>query len=142
MKNCPKCNALLPDNAAFCQQCGAPQPQAATPPPPHYQYGYPPYGWTPQMEQEYYARNDAFASGPTGKSRGVAALLALFLGYLGIQYFYCGKNTAGILSILISLVSCGLWSIITLVQAIMMFTMDNATFQRKYVLTDQTFPLF
>lgn len=142
MKTCPKCNTILPDNAAFCQHCGAPQPQTATPPPPHNPYGGYSYGWTPQMEHEYYARNDAFASGPTGKSRGVAALLALFLGYLGIQYFYCGKTTAGILSIVIGLCSCGAWSIVTLIQAILMFTMDNATFQRKYVLNDQTFPLF
>lgn len=36
--------------------------------------------------------NDVFSPGPSGKSRGVAALLAIFLGSLGIQYFYRGKK--------------------------------------------------
>ncbi len=30
--------------------------------------------------------NDVFSPGPSGKSRGVAALLAIFLGSLGIQF--------------------------------------------------------
>lgn len=38
--------------------------------------------------------DSVFSPGPSGKSRGVAALLAIFLGSLGIQYFYLGKNTA------------------------------------------------
>ena len=90
----------------------------------------------------YYRYNDAFASGPTGKSRGVTALLALFLGTLGVQYFYLGKITAGILTILLSLVTCGVWSVIVLIQGIMMLVMDNYTFQQKFVLNNSTFPIF
>ena len=32
--------------------------------------------------------DNVFTAGPSGKSRGVAALLAIFIGSLGIQYFY------------------------------------------------------
>ena len=43
----------------------------------------------PQPSQAW-LNNDAFASSPNGKMRGVAALLAIFLGSIGIQYFYLG----------------------------------------------------
>ena len=84
-----------------------------------------------------------FSSDPvSGKSRGVCALLAILLGGLGIQYFYLGKTTGGILSILLTIVTCGLWEIIALVQGILMFVMDNRTFIRKYVVSQSKFPVF
>lgn len=84
-----------------------------------------------------------FSSDPvSGKSRGVCALLSIFLGGLGIQYFYLGKTTAGVISILLTLVTCGLWEIITLVQGILMFVMDNRTFIKKYVVSQSKFPVF
>jgi TM2 domain-containing membrane protein YozV len=95
---------------------------------------------TPPQQPIY--NNDPFASGPEGKSRGVAALLAIVLGYLGIHYFYLGKNTAGLLTILILAVTCGAWSIIPLAQGIIMFCMNNEQFRAKYVTTPATFPLF
>jgi TM2 domain-containing membrane protein YozV len=72
----------------------------------------------------------------------VAALLAILLGSLGIQYFYLGKTTAGILSIVLSLVTCGIWQVITIIQGIMMFSMTNEQFYEKYVMNPATFPLF
>ncbi|MDO4608141.1 MAG: zinc-ribbon domain-containing protein, partial [Clostridia bacterium] len=50
MKNCPNCNALIEDNAAFCTACGArfeaenpqPQQQAYQAPPPNYAPNYAP----------------------------------------------------------------------------------------------------
>lgn len=96
---------------------------------------------------QQWLNNDAFASGPYGKSRGVAALLALFLGYLGVHYFYCGKGGAGVTFLLLSLLSCGIFAtiiaIFTLIQAILMFCMTNEDFERKYVGPESSsFPLF
>lgn len=93
-------------------------------------------------EQEYYSRNDAFACDAVGKSRGVAALLAIFLGGLGIHYFYLGKTTAGIVTLLLSLVSCLIWYWIMVIQGILMLVMNNYDFDRKYVYTQNSFPLF
>ena len=86
--------------------------------------------------------DNVFTAGPSGKSRGVAALLAIFIGSLGIHYFYLGKNTAGIIAIIVSLVTCGLFGIIWLIQGILMFTMSQADFERKYVYSTSSFPLF
>lgn len=90
----------------------------------------------------YEASNNAFDCGPEGKSRGITALFAILLGGVGVQYFYLGKIMAGIITIILSLVTCGMWCWVTLVQGILMFCMDNATFRRKYVLTNSQFPLF
>ena len=83
-----------------------------------------------------------FDVGPSGKSRGVAGLLAILLGYLGVHYFYVGKTTGGFLCILLCLVTCGVWSVITLIQGIMMMAMRSGEFEQKYVYSTSTMPLF
>lgn len=90
--------------------------------------------------------NDVFATSPvTGKSRGVAALLAILLGALGIHYFYIGKNTAGIVFLLVSILSCGFAAVVVeilaLITGIKMFCTTNQCFDRDYVLTQSTFPI-
>lgn len=78
----------------------------------------------------------------TGKDKVVAGILALLLGGLGIHYFYCGKVSGGFISILLNFVTCGLWSIVVFIQAIMILVMPQEEFEQKYVLTDKSFPLF
>lgn len=90
--------------------------------------------------------NDAFSTSPvTGKSRGVAALLAILLGTLGIHYFYCGKTEAGIGFLLVSLLSCGILGAVTailaLISGIKMFCMTNEQFDQTYVLTTSSMPI-
>ena len=76
------------------------------------------------------------------KNKTTAGILALILGGLGVQYFYLGKVGAGLITILLTFVTCGLWEILTFVQGIMMLTMTEQEFNRKYVFTDKTLPLF
>ena len=80
--------------------------------------------------------------GWSGKSKIVAGLLAILLGYLGVQYFYCGKVGGGFLTILLSLVTCGMWYVITLIQGIYMLTLSDRDFDNKFVYTTSTFPIF
>lgn len=111
--------------------------------PGYQQNGYSNYGYNGYNSlEEYYGRDNAFDSGPEGKSRGVAGLLAIFLGGLGVQYFYLGKVAGGLLCILLSLVTCGVWQIVTLIQGIMMLCMNNYTFRQKFVLNPSTMPMF
>lgn len=64
------------------------------------------------------------------KSKTTAAILAIFLGGLGIHKFYLGKGVQGLLYLLFS------WTfipaMIALIEGIMYLTMDDRAFQRKY----------
>ncbi len=141
---CPQCGTIQvssqPLSEVHCQQCGCvfhPTYQGDGSQQQYQQQGQPyqqPYPHNP---------NDVFQSGPSGKSRGVAALLAIFLGSLGIQYFYLGKSTAGIVCLCISIFSCGILAgvlgLLTLIQGIIMLTMSEQDFERKYINNPATF---
>lgn len=146
MKRCNNCGTLADDRAGFCPKCGAPMgaPYVQQSEQQNPQQGYNPYnnaynnGYNNVPDS-----NNAFDSGASGKSRGVCALLAILLGGLGIQYFYVGKTTAGILCIILTIVTCGLWEIVTLIQGIIMLaSMTNRQFEDKYVYSNSTFPIF
>lgn len=133
MKTCPHCGQHTADTAQYCVNCGYRFHDSVN-------YASSDTRW--QSGPAYRSDNCFDSYGPEGKSRGVAALLAILLGTLGVQYFYLGKITAGILSIVISLISCGVWNIVTIIQGIYMFSITNEQFHAKYVSTGSTFPLF
>lgn len=78
----------------------------------------------------------------TGKDHIVAGVLAILLGTFGAQYFYCGKISGGIISLVLSLVTCSLWGIIAFIQGIIMLTMTQQDFENKYVKNPASFPVF
>lgn len=78
----------------------------------------------------------------SSKSKVPAGVLAILLGGVGAQYFYLGKIGAGFLTILLSLLTCGIWATLMFVQGIYMLTLDEAEFQRKYVDTNSFMPIF
>lgn len=78
----------------------------------------------------------------TGKDKTLCGILAILLGGVGAHYFYLGKVGGALICILLSLVTCGLWGIVTLVQGIVMLTMTQSEFEKKYVMNPATFPLF
>lgn len=75
-------------------------------------------------------------------TRVVAGLCAILVGTLGVQYFIIGKTKAGLITILLSLVTCGLWGILCVVQGILMLLMSDQEFEEKYVNSTATLPLF
>ena len=102
-------------------------------------YGQQQYGYSQQRST--FTSNNPFEEGPSGKCRGVAALLALSGGPIGLHYFYCGKTGAGILCLLTAGL-CGIMAIIGIVQAVMLFSMRSNEFEDKWANSSSFMPFF
>lgn len=77
------------------------------------------------------------------KSRTTFGVLALLIGGIGVQYFYVNKVTAGLLCILLTIVTCGIWSTVTFIQGIIVLaSMSDYDFDQKFVYSNSTFPIF
>jgi len=74
---------------------------------------------------------------PGAEKKVVAGILAILLGSLGIHKFYLGYNTAGIIMILVSVLTCGIgatvMAIIGLIEGIMYLTKTDAEFVATYI---------
>lgn len=131
---CPVCGNMIYSSAPLlkvkCQSCGC-------------EFSASPES-TNNAPQPARGNGNVFDNGPSGKNRGVAGILAILLGSLGIHFFYVGKNTAGIICLLLTLFSCGiaasLLSIMGLIQGILMLTMTEEEFENRYIYTTSTFP--
>lgn len=137
--NCKECGQQISDSASVCPHCGAPVirdvfcPSCGTKVPENVKF-------CPNCGGQIYPVSEAAKAGK--KDKVVAGLLAILLGTLGIHYFYLGKTQAGVLTIVISLVSCGIWPVVMFIQGILMLTMSEEDFDSKYVDNDRTFPIF
>lgn len=69
---------------------------------------------------------------PSGK-RVPAGVLGILLGGFGVHKFYLGYSTAGIIQLVVSVVTCGLGGIIGLVEGIIYLTKSDEEFDATYV---------
>ncbi|MCE0522456.1 MAG: TM2 domain-containing protein [Methylacidiphilales bacterium] len=74
---------------------------------------------------------------PGAEKKIVAGILAILLGQLGIHKFYLGYTTAGIIMLLITVLTCGfggavIW-IIGLIEGIIYLTKTDEEFVATYV---------
>lgn len=95
-----------------------------------------------QVYQSYAAVNRRVENQEIQSKKMLCGILAILVGSLGVQYFVLGKVAGGFITILLTIVTCGLWSVVTLIQGIMMLVMSDADFERKYVQSTSTLPLF
>lgn len=121
---CEECGTELDKDAKACPNCGAPVTKPSQ-------------------------NTTITISGNTGKSKTVFAILALFLGYFGIQYFYVGKNKAGIVFLLVTILGSVIYlgpaftCIVSLVQFISCLLMTQEKFESAFVNTPaDKIPLF
>jgi TM2 domain-containing membrane protein YozV len=143
--NCPECGKQYSTqekvNRVKCPYCGAETNVSYGQEQSNFQEQFRQFG-----DQASAAMDDVFSNGPSGKSRGVAGLLALFLGGLGLHYFYMNKTNAGVVFLLATLLSCGALGIVThvisIIQAVLFFTSTQQEFEQKWVYSPSNIPLF
>ena len=67
------------------------------------------------------------------ESKKIAAgLLAILLGGYGVHKFYLGYTGAGVIQLLVTFITCGLWAIIPLIEGIMYLTKSDEEFIETY----------
>lgn len=90
--------------------------------------------------------DSVFNNGPSGKSRGIAGLLAILMGWCGLHYFYIGKTNGGILFLIIAILSCGILAsvttIVSIIQGVLFFTSTQEEFERNWVYSPSNIPFF
>ena len=119
---CPQCGAPVNEGAAKCEYCGATIAQAAPQAAPQ-----------AQPQQVVYVQQNAVnperANWPI-KNKVVAAILAFFLGGLGIHKFYLGQKGKGIAYLLF----CWTYipSFLAFIEGITILCSKDENFQIKY----------
>ena len=170
-RTCPKCGYITTPDAPFCTQCGTAllgqsYEAPSQPYPSQYQQPSQPYPNQYQQPSQPYPNQAPYPIQPnptaygqpyqvpaySDKNKIAAALLAFFLGGLGIHGFYLGNNTMGITLLIISFVSLpltclaglgllgyGVVGVICLIQTIMYLVASDAEFYQKYVVEKRWF---
>lgn len=115
---------ILQTGAGRCRYCGNIIPGMARPAP-------------SGIEREFNNMGNNLSAGR--KDKWVAALLTFFLGCFGIQFFYIGETTKGIVCLVITLLLgwlyglglfiTGIWSLIFLIQIL---TMSDQEFNQRF----------
>jgi TM2 domain-containing membrane protein YozV len=113
--NCMNCGASITIGASICRKCGStvesisqPSVQAGAAEAPQS-----PVNVIIQMGPGTQAGQAAQPIPAAPRSKIVAGLLGIFLGFLGIHRFYLGNNGLGIVQLLLTLLTCGYGIIIT-----------------------------
>lgn len=107
MKYCPECGEKLQPKTKFCDKCG-----------------------TKIEEEKQTSKKENNTTTVTvnmqPKSKIAAGILGIFLGSLGIHNFYLGYNGKAVAQLLMTVLSCGLLSVVTaiwgLIEGILILT--------------------
>lgn len=67
-----------------------------------------------------------------GTPRKIAIILAIFLGWLGVHRFYLNQIITGLLYLIISQIFLPLAVVLSLIDAIRYYSMDEVAFQQKF----------
>ena len=141
---CPECGKQYSTqekvNRVKCPYCGAETNVAYADQEPQQSQ------WQQFGQQTARTVDDVFSNGPSGRSRGIAGLLAILVGAIGVHYFYIGKTGAGVVFLLATLLTCGFLGVVTeivsLIQGILFFTSTQEEFESRWVNSPSSMPLF
>lgn len=116
---CPRCNAPNADTAQVCYACQAPLASSS--------------GGGYQPMQQAYGGGPPAQQIPGAEKKLVAGLCGILVGGFGVHKFILGYTTEGIIQIAITFLTCGIGSVIGLVEGIIYLTKSDEEFVRTYI---------
>ncbi len=119
---CPRCNASNADTAQVCYNCQSPLTGSSAA-----GSGYQP------MQQQGYGGAPAAQQIPGADKKMIAGILGIVAGGFGIHKFILGYTTEGIIQIALTFITCGLGSIIGIVEGVIYLTKSDEEFVRTYI---------
>lgn len=136
---CTKCGAQNEDFTQNCSQCQSPLPKIAAQAPPYqtpspYQSAYEP-GYQPiQPPANLYGQLPTQDWQRMGADKKIiAGLCGIVLGGFGIHKFILGYTTEGIIQIVLTFITCGIGSLVGLIEGIIYLTKSDEEFVRTYI---------
>lgn len=112
---CPNCGAQVPQDEPHCRKCGSVIEHTPPPPPVQPMGGPGPVNVVIQVGPQTGAQGAAPQTiGPPTKSKLVAGILGIVLGFLGVHRFYLESVGIGLLLLFITVFTCGYGMLITL----------------------------
>lgn len=82
------------------------------------------------MEENNYQKE---VSQPNSDKKLIAGLLGILLGGFGVHKFYLGYTKAGIIQIIVTFLTCGIGSVIGLIEGILYLVKTDEEFEETYV---------
>jgi len=115
---CTKCGAVNDDMAQYCTNCQSPLTPVNT-------------GYQPMQSVNPGTVADWKAMGADKKIP--VGICAILLGYLGVHKFIRGYTTEGIIQLALGIITCGLTSIVSIIEGIIYLTKSDEEFVRTYI---------
>jgi TM2 domain-containing membrane protein YozV len=82
------------------------------------------------MEENNYQKE---VTQPNSDKKLIAGLLGILLGGFGVHKFYLGYTKAGIIQIIVTFLTCGIGSVIGLIEGILYLVKTDEEFEETYV---------
>ncbi|MCL2281638.1 MAG: TM2 domain-containing protein [Dehalococcoidia bacterium] len=124
---CTHCGFQVEQTSNFCPKCGAKSAFTQNPSEQNYQTS---------QDQSASSQQQGYTEQSQQKSKLVAGLLQIFLGWLGIGRFYLGYNGIAIAQLLVSIFTFGIGAIWPLIDGILILTGSVATDGKGVPLKD------
>jgi len=67
-----------------------------------------------------------------GKDKTTAGILGILLGSLGVHQYYLGSTVTGVIELVLTFVTCGIGSLLGLVEGILILIMPQEEFDQRY----------
>src|SRR4030095_10923768 len=115
---CTKCGAINDDSAQYCTNCQQPLTPVVG-------------GYQPMQSVNPGVLTDWKSMGADKKIP--AGVCAILVGWLGVHKFILGYTTEGIIQLVLGVLTCGLTSILSIIEVIIYLTKSDEEFVTTYI---------